>query len=270
MLQRALGEYQVVGPSTNIEFLKAVAAHPEFSKGAVETSFIPVSGSDQSRGSTDAQTHHDELFETRPVPPSVLAQGALFIAAEARAALARNGTGPWSTLAFRRFGDTARMTHKFDEGEVSLSANPDGSFVVSAGDFSSRASITLSSPTEATIQFDNTRTQSTIISVGQRLHIFTDANHYILHRPQVSADESASASASADNLVSPMPATVIDVKVKEGDKVTAGQVCAVLESMKMEINMRAGRDGVIGKVVASKGITVEEGSVLVTLVPEEA
>lgn len=42
MLKRALGEYQVVGPSTNIEFLKAVAAHPEFTKGAVETSFIPV------------------------------------------------------------------------------------------------------------------------------------------------------------------------------------------------------------------------------------
>lgn len=42
MLQRALGEYQVVGPSTNIEFLKAVAGHPEFAKGEVETSFIPV------------------------------------------------------------------------------------------------------------------------------------------------------------------------------------------------------------------------------------
>ena len=42
MLRRALGEYQVVGPSTNIEFLKAVAGHPEFVKGEVETSFVPV------------------------------------------------------------------------------------------------------------------------------------------------------------------------------------------------------------------------------------
>lgn len=42
MLRRALGEYQVVGPSTNIEFLKAVAQHPEFAAGPVETSFIPV------------------------------------------------------------------------------------------------------------------------------------------------------------------------------------------------------------------------------------
>ena len=44
MLQNALSEYQIVGPSTNIEFLKAVANNPVFVEGAVETSFIPVSG----------------------------------------------------------------------------------------------------------------------------------------------------------------------------------------------------------------------------------
>lgn len=42
LLKRALSQYQVVGPSTNIEFLKTVAAHPEFAAGPVETSFIPV------------------------------------------------------------------------------------------------------------------------------------------------------------------------------------------------------------------------------------
>ena len=48
MLKNALGEYQVVGPSTNVEFLKQVAGHPEFAKGSVETSFIPVSQSSKS------------------------------------------------------------------------------------------------------------------------------------------------------------------------------------------------------------------------------
>lgn len=43
LLQRALGQYQVVGPSTNIEFLKRVAGHEGFKKGGVETNFIPVS-----------------------------------------------------------------------------------------------------------------------------------------------------------------------------------------------------------------------------------
>jgi len=148
--------------------------------------------------------------------------------------------------------------------------NTDGSFNVSARDLNSTASITLVSPTEAITQFDNGRTHSTFVSVGHKLHIFTDSSHYILHRPQAAADESGAASSSADNLVSPMPATVIDVKVKQGDKVSSGQVVAILESMKMEINIRAGRDGVVGKVGAVKGMSVEEGSLLVSLEPEDA
>lgn len=63
---------------------------------------------------------------------------------------------------------------------------------------------------------------------------------------------------------------MIDVKVKQGDKVSSGQVVAILESMKMEINIRAGRDGVVGKVGAVKGMSVEEGSLLVSLEPEDA
>lgn len=43
LLRSALAEYQIVGPSTNIEFLKSVAEHDDFAAGSVETSFIPVS-----------------------------------------------------------------------------------------------------------------------------------------------------------------------------------------------------------------------------------
>jgi 3-methylcrotonyl-CoA carboxylase alpha subunit len=62
-----------------------------------------------------------------------------------------------------------------------------------------------------------------------------------------------------------MPATVIEVRVKAGDVVVEGQVCCVLESMKMEISIRAGRDGVVGSVGVEKGDVVEEGAVLVAL-----
>lgn len=40
--RRALEEYQVVGLTTNIDFIKTVAEHPEFIKGEVETGFIQV------------------------------------------------------------------------------------------------------------------------------------------------------------------------------------------------------------------------------------
>jgi len=42
LLRKALGEYHVVGVSTNIEFLHSLASHPAFIGGEVETGFIPV------------------------------------------------------------------------------------------------------------------------------------------------------------------------------------------------------------------------------------
>ncbi len=67
-----------------------------------------------------------------------------------------------------------------------------------------------------------------------------------------------------------MPATVIDVRVAKGDSVKSGQICCVLESMKMEINIRAERDGMIEAVNVGKGQVVEEGMLLVTLEGKEA
>lgn len=43
VLRKALEEYQVVGVSTNIEFLRALAGHEQFISGEVETGFIQVS-----------------------------------------------------------------------------------------------------------------------------------------------------------------------------------------------------------------------------------
>lgn len=121
-------------------------------------------------------------------------------------------------------------------------------------------------------QFPHTRAQSTIIPLGSKVHIFASASgpssgsgkHYTLTQPLLEED-TTSTTAATDRLTSPMPATVIEVRVKPGDKVTEGQVCAVLESMKMEISIRAGRDGVVEQVNVDKGQTVEEGVVLVAL-----
>ena len=42
VLRKALAEYQIVGPHTNIEFLKSLAKHEAFIAGEVETGFIQV------------------------------------------------------------------------------------------------------------------------------------------------------------------------------------------------------------------------------------
>jgi len=53
--------------------------------------------------------------------------------------------------------------------------------------------------------------------------------------------------------MSPMPGLLVDVAVKEGQQVQAGEKLAVIEAMKMENVLFAAQDGVVGKISAAKG-----------------
>jgi biotin carboxyl carrier protein len=58
------------------------------------------------------------------------------------------------------------------------------------------------------------------------------------------------------------------VTVKPGDEVTAGQIIAIIESMKMQTEIPAPRDGVVDRVLVSVGGNFDGGAPLVALVPE--
>jgi 3-methylcrotonyl-CoA carboxylase alpha subunit len=64
-------------------------------------------------------------------------------------------------------------------------------------------------------------------------------------------------------LTAPMPATVIGVRVKPGDRVSRGQTVVVLEAMKMELPLRASGDGVVRAVHCREGELVQPGASLV-------
>lgn len=66
------------------------------------------------------------------------------------------------------------------------------------------------------------------------------------------------------NINAPMPGTILDVKVKVGDTVKAGDVLCVLEAMKMENEMVAPQNGKVTSIVA-KGATVNTGDLLASL-----
>ena len=63
----------------------------------------------------------------------------------------------------------------------------------------------------------------------------------------------------------PMNGTIVDVKVKVGDKVSNGTVIAVLEAMKMENDIVSDKDGVVASINVNKGDSVETGAVVATL-----
>jgi propionyl-CoA carboxylase alpha chain len=64
-------------------------------------------------------------------------------------------------------------------------------------------------------------------------------------------------------VLSPMPGLLVEVAVVPGQKVQAGERVAVIEAMKMENVLFAAADGVVGKVLASKGesLTVDQAIV---------
>ncbi len=83
--------------------------------------------------------------------------------------------------------------------------------------------------------------------------------------PKAAAAPAPKAAAGGTPISAPMRGTIIDIKVKVGDKVTNGTPVAVLEAMKMENDIVSDRDGVVASIVVNKGDAVETGATVVTL-----
>ncbi len=68
---------------------------------------------------------------------------------------------------------------------------------------------------------------------------------------------------AANALVSPLPGTVVEVFVKPGEEVEAGQVVLIVEAMKMKNSIRSVRSGTVKNVLVSAGQTVAHKQALV-------
>lgn len=80
-----------------------------------------------------------------------------------------------------------------------------------------------------------------------------------------SAPRTAPAAQSGAAINSPLPGTVLSIKVAVGDKVTAGQTLVVLEAMKMENNIDADRSGTVTEICVQQGAAVMEGDRLIVI-----
>lgn len=66
-------------------------------------------------------------------------------------------------------------------------------------------------------------------------------------------------------VTAPLPGVILDIKVKVGDAVKAGQTVAVLEAMKMENEIESTANGTVTAVNAGKGDSVLEGAAIITI-----
>jgi acetyl/propionyl-CoA carboxylase alpha subunit len=85
------------------------------------------------------------------------------------------------------------------------------------------------------------------------------------HNTNAKRARSGALEAGASEIISPIPGKVAAVSVAVGDQVTDSTVLLVLDSMKMEHPIRAGRSGTVQSIHAQPGAIVQAGSLLVVV-----
>ena len=78
----------------------------------------------------------------------------------------------------------------------------------------------------------------------------------------VKSAKSAAAGATENDIVANLPGAVHKILVSVGDHVKKGQAIVVLEAMKMEIEVKAPKDGIIGSIEVSKGQSIANNQVV--------
>lgn len=85
----------------------------------------------------------------------------------------------------------------------------------------------------------------------------TNSGEKIISKPTVAS--------AASPVKAPLPGVVIQIPVKVGDVVKAADTILILEAMKMENSIHAGRDGKVASIDVNPGDSVLEGTTLITL-----
>ncbi|MGZ5405597.1 MAG: acetyl/propionyl/methylcrotonyl-CoA carboxylase subunit alpha [Nocardioides sp.] len=114
---------------------------------------------------------------------------------------------------------------------------------------------------------DGHRVRAVVNVQPQVLEVAWEGHRHVFERPDVFADHGPAA--GDGTLTSPMPGTLLDVRVAVGDTVEKGQVLGAMEAMKMELSLTAPFAGTVTTVGAAAGEQVALGATLFVVEPAE-
>jgi 3-methylcrotonyl-CoA carboxylase alpha subunit len=240
--EQALARTQVAGSVTNLAFLRRLAGHAGFAAGDVDTGLI-----DRDLASLAA------VPEPSSAVVALAAVGALGDMAPAGPVA---GFTLWAPLK-----RTVGLVHAHETVTATVEVLP-----------GSAARVTLEGAVHKVARdadgwrVDGARVDADMVADDGSVTVFMGDGHGFERVDPLAA--AAAGPGGAGRVEAPMPGLVKAVFVAAGDMVTAGDRLAVLEAMKMEHSLTAGRDGVVGEVLVEAGAQVEAGAALIVL--EEA
>ena len=264
-MRDALAQCRIEGPKSNIEFLERLVRHPAVVEGRIDTGYLDRHLDEFVAGSTE-DTDPDLLLAASTA--QLLREEAR---QHARAVESGDATSPWGFADGWRLGHAGLRSLAFLHGEKEIAATAHGS----AGDYridstgQPAAVVSGARLAEGWLEarFDN-RARRFHVDADDRTLVVHDGQRRLRLQPVGAYRHAANqGQASGDRVLAPMPGRVVLVKAKPGDKVQAGQEVMVLEAMKMELALKAPRDGVVAELRAEAGEFVEADTPLLLLEP---
>jgi propionyl-CoA carboxylase alpha chain len=258
MMREALNGFVIRGVSSNIPFQSALLAHPRFAAGDFNTGFIAQNYSAGFRAEDVPHEDNDFLIalaafvrrKSRERAAGLSGQRAGYQVLAGRdytvITLGQRGNNSYTPVHVEEFeGETGSATIRIRHRSFSICSRS------RLNDICIRGSVN-GVPFTAQVERGSVR-NPLVLSVqhnGRRIDALVGsprmAELYQLMPYKAPPDMSRF-------VLSPMPGLLVDIAVQPGQKVQAGERVAVIEAMKMENVLFAAADGVVGKVLATKG-----------------
>jgi 3-methylcrotonyl-CoA carboxylase alpha subunit len=279
-MREALMGCEIEGPKSNIAFLERLVRHPAIVDASIDTGYL-------DRHLEDFIGRDDD--DTDPVAAAATV-ALLLDEAGTRAAAARSGdpSSPWAIADGWRLGHAGRrrLALRLGEARREITAHgaggeyrieSDGATVTVSGarlSVAAPADPGLPGPATSAPGMADVGLGARFDGRGRRYRVDADARRILLHdgerrwryeRVPAYQAEHAGAEGSGDQVVAPMPGRIVLVRVAGGDNVAQGQELLVMEAMKMELSLKAPRDGVVAEVRAAEGEFVDADASLVVL-----
>lgn len=263
-LHDALGDVRIIGLTTNVAFLRRIAAHEAFKRAEIDTGFI-------------ARHAGALLAKAPPASNEALAMAAIGLlcardaAARLEASASSDPWSPWSRRDGWRLNDRAEERlclreisgHGRDDLAIEVAYLRDGWRIgLPTGAHFSHARGALTGDGRLSVDLDGRRLSAAWVRSGGGLWLFPKgeaAHRFALIDPLADA---ARRSEPREGLVSPMPGRIIALLVEPGMRVEANQPVLVIEAMKMEHQLRAPTSGVVKEFKVRVGDQALEGAEL--------
>jgi 3-methylcrotonyl-CoA carboxylase alpha subunit len=260
-MRDALARCEISGPKSNIAFLERLVRHPAVVDGTIDTGYL--------------DRHLDEFLTTgAEVDPRLFVAGvaARLMATERGTrvctAASADPTSPWATADGWRIGPASlsRMAVVHRGERVLLRAGGRGErFDV---EYDGRVHRVEGARIEGDVLSLRVDGQAMRVRIGGERGTWTvhdGAQRVTLHAAPLHDAHHGAAESAADRVLAPMPGRIVVTRVAPGDAVAAGQEVMVIEAMKMELSLKAPRDGVVAEIRGVAGDFVEADAALVLL-----